>query len=107
MIRLAVRELVSRRTATALAVLGLLTATLGYVILTTTSQTTAAVLRGDIGQAWNTSYDILVRPRDTSTSLELKAVATVVIPVRSRLGPVPATVATWVGCPGVQLAHRR
>ena len=70
MIRLALRELISRRTATALTALGLITASLGFVILSGTSQTTTAVLRGDVGQAWNTPYDVLVRPPATATPLE-------------------------------------
>lgn len=70
MLLLAVRELMSRRTATLLAGAGLLTATLGFMILAATSQTTTALLRGDIGTAWNSPYDILVRPAAATTALE-------------------------------------
>src|SRR6266568_3624579 len=72
MLWLAVRELASRRTATALAALGLLTATLGFITLAGTSQTTRAVLRGDIARAWNTPYDLLVRPPGSVTPLEAR-----------------------------------
>ena len=72
MLWLAVRELASRRTATALAALGLLTATLGFITLAGTSQTTRAVLRGDIARTWNTPYDLLVRPPGSVTPLEAR-----------------------------------
>jgi putative ABC transport system permease protein len=72
MLWLAVRELASRRTATALAALGLLTATLGFITLVGTSQTTRAVLRGDIARTWNTPYDLLVRPPGSVTPLEAR-----------------------------------
>jgi FtsX-like permease family protein len=70
MLWLAVRQLASRRTATALAAFGLLTATLGFVTLVGTSQTTRAVLSGDIARTWNTPYDLLVRPPGSVTPLE-------------------------------------
>ncbi|HMH36265.1 MAG TPA: hypothetical protein VK584_04950, partial [Streptosporangiaceae bacterium] len=72
MLWLAVRELASRRTATALAALGLLTATLGFITLAGTSQTTRAVLRGDIARTWNTPYDLLVRPPGSVTPVEAR-----------------------------------
>ncbi len=72
MLWLAVRQLASRRTATALAALGLLTATLGFITLVGTSQTTRAVLRGDIARTWNTPYDLLVRPPGSVTPLEAR-----------------------------------
>jgi putative ABC transport system permease protein len=70
MILTAFRELVSRRTATGLAALGLLTATLGFMLLASTSKTTEAVLTGDISSAWATPYDILVRPPGHLAPLE-------------------------------------
>lgn len=70
MLLLALRELWSRRTATMLAGAGLLTATLGFMVLASTSQTTAAVLKGDINRAWAAPYDLLVRPTDSATPLE-------------------------------------
>src|SRR6266571_2888807 len=72
MLWLAVRELASRRTATALAALGLLTATLGFITLVGTSQTTRAVLHGGIARTWNTPYDLLVRPPGSVTPLEAR-----------------------------------
>jgi hypothetical protein len=70
MVFTAFRELVSRRTATGLAALGLLTATLGFMLLASTSKTTEAVLTGDISSAWATPYDILVRPPGHQAPLE-------------------------------------
>jgi len=66
----AFQQLVSRRTATALAALGLLTASLGFMLLASTSKTTQAVLTGDIGSAWASPYDILVRPPGAEVPLE-------------------------------------
>jgi hypothetical protein len=70
MIRLAIRGLLSRRVATAVAAAGLLTAVSGFLVLAGVSRTTQAVLTGDIAQAWNTPYDILVRPLGSETTLE-------------------------------------
>jgi hypothetical protein len=70
MIRLALRGLLSRRVATALAAAGLLTAVSGFLVLAGVSRTTQAVLSGDITRAWNTPYDILVRPPGSQTALE-------------------------------------
>src|ERR1700694_4146144 len=72
MIVTAFRELASRRTATGLAALGLLTATLGFMLLASTSKTTEAVLTGDIGSAWTSPYDILVRPPGHQAPLEIQ-----------------------------------
>ncbi len=71
MIRFAWRGLSSRRASTILAGLGLLTATVGFVILAGTSRTTTAVVLGDISRAWDTPYDLLVRPIGSATALEL------------------------------------
>jgi hypothetical protein len=70
MLLVAARELVCRRTASLLALAGLVTATIGFVVLASTSQTTQAQLTGDIGSAWKTPYDILVRPRAAASELE-------------------------------------
>ena len=70
MIVTAFRELLSRRTATGLAALGLLTATLGFIVLASTSMTTEAVLSGDLSSAWASPYDILVRPVGAASSIE-------------------------------------
>jgi putative ABC transport system permease protein len=72
-LRLAVRETWARRTASVLATLGLLTATFGFIVLANTSETAQASLRGDIGRAWSTPYDLLVRPPGSMTALEKNA----------------------------------
>jgi putative ABC transport system permease protein len=70
MLVLALRELISRRTATLLAGAGLLTATLGFMILASTSLTTEATLKGDVNRAWAAPYDLLIRPPGSATPLE-------------------------------------
>lgn len=70
MLWLATRELLARRLSTALSAFGLLAATLGFIVLAATSQTTAAVLRGDIASTWDTPYDLLVRPASSVSALE-------------------------------------
>lgn len=70
MIRLGFRELLSRRTATLLSAAALLTATMSFLVLAGTAKTTRATLSGDIGRAWNTPYDLLVRPPDSRSALE-------------------------------------
>ena len=70
MVVLALRGLISRRTATLLAGAGLLTATLGFMILASTSLTTEATLKGDINRAWAAPYDLLVRPPGSAAPLE-------------------------------------
>src|SRR5215472_3961218 len=73
MIRLALRELLVRRAATAAMALGLITATVGFVVLAGTSETTQAVLTRDIAKAWPAPYDILVRPVGTQDQVEANA----------------------------------
>ena len=70
MLWLAARSLLARRISTAVTGLGLLIATLGFNLLASTSQTATAVLHGDIASAWNTPYDLLVRPAGSLTSVE-------------------------------------
>jgi putative ABC transport system permease protein len=70
---LAFRQLISRRLANILAALGLLTAILGFLNLAGTAQTTQATLTGSIQRAWNTPYDILVRPQGAISQLEKNA----------------------------------
>jgi putative ABC transport system permease protein len=70
MIWLALRGLLARRGSTFLAAVGLLTAVSGFLVLAGVSRTTQAVLSGDIARAWNTPYDILIRPLGTETDLE-------------------------------------
>jgi putative ABC transport system permease protein len=73
MLWFAFRGVISRRVSTGLAALGLLTSTLGFIGLASTSKTTEATLRGDIGRAWQTPYDLLVRPPGSATALERSA----------------------------------
>jgi hypothetical protein len=70
MIWVALRELRARRTASLLAGVGLLTATLGFVVLASTSETTQAVLKGDVEKSWPAPYDLVVRPVGSQTPLE-------------------------------------
>ncbi|HEV8191877.1 MAG TPA: hypothetical protein VGP82_10395, partial [Ktedonobacterales bacterium] len=72
MLWLAFRELISRRLATALAAAGLLTAALGFTALASAAQTTQVALSGDIGRAWHTPYDLLVRPAGSVDALEAR-----------------------------------
>jgi putative ABC transport system permease protein len=70
MLRLAFRQLLSRRLSTAFAAGGLLVATVGFVVLASTSQTVSAALRGDAEKSWSSTFDLLVRPVGSSTPLE-------------------------------------
>lgn len=72
MLGLAIRGLVSRKLGTSIAALGLLTATLGFISLASTAKTAEAILRGDVATAWQTPFDILVRPAGSTTALESK-----------------------------------
>ncbi len=73
MIGFALRSLFARRLATGLAVAGLVTASVGFVLLTAASRTTQAVLSGDVGRAWYAPYQILVRPAASLSELEQRA----------------------------------
>ncbi|HUY24237.1 MAG TPA: FtsX-like permease family protein, partial [Candidatus Saccharimonadales bacterium] len=55
---------------TALLSFGLILAALAYVSLVGTASGTTTVLTGDIGKAWNTPYDLLVRPAGEISKLE-------------------------------------
>src|SRR5687767_9053061 len=70
MIRLALRELVGRRVASGLAVLGVTTAVLGFVLLAATAKTTSAVLTGEVARTWRGPYQLLVRPASSRSELE-------------------------------------
>ncbi|MDQ6884946.1 MAG: ABC transporter permease [Candidatus Dormibacteraeota bacterium] len=70
---MALRELLSRPAASFIAALGLLTATLGFIALASTSQTAVAALTGDIKSGWQTPYDLLVRPANSASQLETKS----------------------------------
>ncbi len=68
--RLASHELRGHWRLTVLVSFGLILASLAYVALLGTASGTTAVLTGDIGKAWNTPYDLLVRPAGDVTKLE-------------------------------------
>ncbi|MGC2206993.1 MAG: FtsX-like permease family protein [Candidatus Dormiibacterota bacterium] len=68
--RLASHELRGQWRLTALLSFGLILAALAYVSLVGTASGTTTVLTGDIGKAWNTPYDLLVRPAGDVSKLE-------------------------------------
>lgn len=68
--RLASHELRGQWRLTALISFGLILAALAYVSLVGTASGTTTVLTGDIGKAWNTPYDLLVRPAGDVSKLE-------------------------------------
>jgi hypothetical protein len=105
MLRLAVRELIVRRTATVLVALGLITATVGFVVLAGTAQTTRAVLSRDIASVWPAPYDILVRPRESQDQLEASAGLVRPNYLSGLLGGITTRQLEQVGTiPGVQVA---
>jgi hypothetical protein len=68
--RLASHELRGQWRLTALISFGLILAAMAYVSLLGTASGTRAALTGDIGNAWNTPYDLLVRPAGEVSQLE-------------------------------------
>jgi putative ABC transport system permease protein len=68
--RLASHALRGQWRLTALISFGLILAALAYVSLVGTASGTTTVLTGDIGKAWNTPYDLLVRPAGEVSKLE-------------------------------------
>jgi putative ABC transport system permease protein len=68
--RLAAHELRGQWRLTTLVACGLLLAALAYVSLLGTASETTTALTGDIGKAWNTPYDLLVRPTGDVSELE-------------------------------------
>lgn len=73
MLRMALREIWTRRLLSGVAFLGLFTATLGFVLLTAGARTTQAQLLGDIDRSWNAPYQLLVRPPGSLSPLEQSA----------------------------------
>jgi hypothetical protein len=71
-IGLALGELRSRRVGTALAILGVLTAVLGFVLLAQTARTTTATLSGEVARTWRGPYQLLVRPPAARSELEVR-----------------------------------
>ncbi|EQD73251.1 conserved hypothetical protein, membrane, partial [mine drainage metagenome] len=70
--RLAGHELRGQWRLTVLVSFGLILAAFAYVAVLGTASGTTAVLTGDIGKAWNTPYDLLVRPPGDVSQLERK-----------------------------------
>ncbi|MGH7643207.1 MAG: FtsX-like permease family protein [Candidatus Dormibacteria bacterium] len=68
--RLATRELRGQWRLTGLLALGLILAAMAYVALLGTASGSSAELTGDVGKAWRTPYDLLVRPSGDLTPLE-------------------------------------
>jgi putative ABC transport system permease protein len=63
-------ELTHRRGRAAALVAGLFVATLGFIVLTGTSNTQRLEVRGTVSKSFRSAYDILVRPHGTRTALE-------------------------------------
>lgn len=70
MIRYAIGGMTTRPVGSAIAILVLCSASLAISLLVGTSRSAEATLAGDINRAWDTPYDLLVRPPGTVTSLE-------------------------------------
>jgi hypothetical protein len=61
-----------KRLRSTLLLLGLLTITVGILLVATALETTLIVAEGDLSQYWRTSYDILVRPVNSTSPIEEK-----------------------------------
>ena len=72
MIRLALRSLLARPILTALTGIALATMAISAGTVATFARSTQAQLVGDARQAWQTPYDLLVRPVGSQTALEVK-----------------------------------
>jgi putative ABC transport system permease protein len=70
LIRLAVRGVLSRPAQSAIVAIGLVLTLVGFAGLTAGARSTTASLNGDIGRAWDTPFDLLVRPPGSSEPLE-------------------------------------
>src|SRR5207247_1833503 len=64
-------QLLHRKSRTATLGLGILVAAMGFTMLTSAANTSALEIRGTIAQNFRSAYDILVRPSDSYTPLEL------------------------------------
>ena len=73
MIRLAWLNVVGRRALSTVTVLAFAVTLLGFLVLHSRSDTTSAELRGTIGSAWTTPFDLLVRPPGAREPLERSA----------------------------------
>lgn len=70
MIRLAVRGVLARRVQSAIVAVGLFLTLVGFAGLNASAQSTTATLSGQVGRAWRTPFDLLVRPPGSSEELE-------------------------------------
>ena len=73
MIRLAWLNVIGRRALSTVTVLAFAVTLLGFLVLHSRSDTTSATLRGTIGSAWTTPFDLLVRPPGAREPLERSA----------------------------------
>jgi hypothetical protein len=71
-IRLAVVGLVARRLQSLIVLIGLAVTLISFVGLSAGVQSTTAQLTGDLGQAWDTPFDLLIRPAGSAEQLELR-----------------------------------
>ncbi|WP_433212556.1 FtsX-like permease family protein [Microtetraspora malaysiensis] len=70
MIRLAARQLRHRVGRTLVLLLGILVAATGFSVLTGTAETQRLDIIGSVKQHYRAQYDILVRPKDSTTAIE-------------------------------------
>jgi len=66
----AVHGLLARRFLSVIALSALVTTGLAFALLSATIEKSHATISGDVGQTWNTPFDILVRPTGSRSSLE-------------------------------------
>jgi putative ABC transport system permease protein len=72
-IRLAVRGVLARPAQSLIVAIGLLLTLVGFAGLSAGARSTTATLTGDVGRAWHTPFDLLVRPPGSSEPLERTA----------------------------------
>lgn len=72
MIRLAVVGILARRVQSLIVLIGLAVTLISFVGLSAGVQSTTAQLKGDLGQAWDTPFDLLIRPAGSAEQLELR-----------------------------------
>lgn len=72
MLRIIRAQLTHRAGRTVALLLGILVATTAFTVLSGTSQTAQLQVRGAVGKNFRTTYDILVRPKNSKTTLEDK-----------------------------------
>ncbi len=72
-IHLALAGLKARRAQSLLLLVGLSITLIGFSFLSAGARSTTAHLEGDLGRAWDTPFDLLVRPAGAAEQLELSA----------------------------------